>query len=82
MKYEEAIKEATVVKIDVEGAEYSYDIIQPQLRAIILEFHPLTKKDWKGMAYNIMNKIEDAGFKPIIYPTFKNGWALNSSWIR
>ena len=45
------------MKIDVEGAEYNYNIIQPQLRAIILEFHPLTKKDWEGMAYNIMNKI-------------------------
>tara|TARA_R110000824_G_scaffold253679_5_gene442676 strand:+ start:40 stop:687 length:648 start_codon:yes stop_codon:yes gene_type:complete len=82
IRYEEAIKEATVVKIDVEGAEYDYDIIQPNLRAIILEFHPLTQKDWKGMAYLIMNRIKDAGFKAIVYPTFKNGWALNSSWIR
>ena len=82
IKYEEAIKEATVVKIDVEGAEYDYDIIQPNLRAIILEFHPLAKKDWKGMAYLIMNKIKDAGFKDIVYPTFNHGWALNSSWVR
>ena len=80
IKYENAIKEATVVKIDVEGAEYTYDIIQPNLRAIILEFHPLVNKDWKGMAYLIMSKLQDAGFRAIIYPTFKNGWALNSAW--
>jgi len=82
INYTDAIKDATVVKIDVEGAEYGFDIIQPHLRAIILEFHPLTKKDWKEMAYNIMNKIEQAGFKSLVYPTFKNGWALNSSWVR
>lgn len=82
IKYEEALQDATVVKIDVEGAEYGYNIIQPQLRAIILEFHPLTKKDWMQMAYNIMNKIKSHGFKPIIEPTFKSGWDLNSSWVR
>ena len=80
IKYEKAIKEATVVKIDVEGAEYNYNIIQPNLRAIILEFHPLEKKDWKGMAHLIMNKIKDAGFKAVVYPTFQHGWALNSAW--
>jgi len=82
VKYEKAVENATVVKIDVEGAEYGYNIIQPNLRAIILEFHPLEKKDWKTMAFNIMNKIKDAGFQPIVYPTFQNGWALNSAWIR
>tara|TARA_R100001530_G_scaffold123496_1_gene91436 strand:- start:936 stop:1595 length:660 start_codon:yes stop_codon:yes gene_type:complete len=82
IRYEQAVKDCTVVKIDVEGAEYSYDIIQPNLRAIILEFHPLVNKDWQGKAYMIMEKLKSNGFKSIIYPTFKNGWSLNSSWIR
>jgi hypothetical protein len=48
------------VKIDVEGAEYGYDIIKPNLRAIILEFHPVTSNLSGGLslkwekAYDIM----------------------------
>ena len=80
IKYEDAVKTATVVKIDVEGAEYSYNIIQPQLRAIILEFHPISKRPWKERAYYIMDEIEKSGYKPIIRPTFKSGWDLIGSW--
>lgn len=82
INYKDAISSATVVKIDVEGAEYWFDIVQPNLRAIILEFHPLVKRDWRLMANNIMDKIKAAGFQCIKYPTFKNGWAMNSSWLR
>lgn len=82
IRYEEAVKEATVVKIDVEGAEYRYNIIQPQLRAIILEFHPISKEPWREWADNIINKIENAGFRSIIKPTFKSGWSLTGSWQR
>jgi FkbM family methyltransferase len=82
IKYEDAVRNATVVKIDVEGAEYSYNIIQPKIRAIILEFHPITRKPWKKWAYKIMSDIEDAGFKSIIRPTFKSGWSLTGSWSR
>ena len=82
IKYEDAIKDGTVVKIDVEGAEYGYNIVQPQLRAIILEFHPIVKQDWNAHAFSIMKDIEQAGFKPIIKPTFKSGWNLTGSWER
>ena len=83
IKYENAIKDATVVKIDVEGGEYSFDIIQPQLRAIILEFHPIVKKPWKKWAYKIMENLEDAGFKSVSKkPAFKHGWDLTGSWVR
>jgi|TARA_R100000789_G_scaffold99953_2_gene108076 FkbM family methyltransferase len=80
IRYEEAIKDATVVKIDVEGAEYTYDVIQPQLRAIILEFHPISQKPWKTWALNLIKKIENAGFKPVMTPTFNSGWSLTGSW--
>jgi FkbM family methyltransferase len=82
INYKKAVKGVTVVKIDVEGAEYSYDIVQPHLRAIILEFHPLRKKPWKAYAEKIMKGIERAGFKPVIKPTFKSGWSLTGSWLR
>ena len=82
IKYEDAVKDATVVKIDVEGAEYSYDIIQKHLRAIILEFHPIEGVDWIKNARRIMNQIKTAGFKPMMVPKFQNGWDTNSSWVK
>lgn len=82
IRYEDAVKKATVVKIDVEGAEYSYDIIQPNIRAIILEFHPLAKENWKEKAEQIMANMKSEGFKAIARPRFKHGWDLIGCWIR
>jgi|TARA_Y100000310_G_scaffold93089_1_gene90666 FkbM family methyltransferase len=82
IKYEDAVKDATVVKIDVEGAEYSYNIIQPQLRAIILEFHPLVNQNWKIMAEKIIENIESSDFHRIKRPYFKHGWDYIGSWIK
>jgi FkbM family methyltransferase len=80
IRYEEAVKNATVVKIDVEGAEYSYNIIQPHLRGIIIEFHPLSKKPWREYAQKIMNNLEINGYKCIYRPTFESGWNLTGCW--
>ena len=82
INYVEAVRNATVVKIDVEGAEYSYDIIQPNLRAIILEFHPIVGCDWKKNAQDIMKKLIRSGFQPLMIPKFQNGWDTNSSWVK
>lgn len=81
IQYDEAVREATVVKIDVEGAEYDYDIIKPNLRAIILEFHPVAD-EWKA-AEQIMNDLVASGFRPTYkIPQFQNGWDTNSAWVR
>lgn len=82
IQYEKAVENATVVKMDVEGAEYSYNIIQPNIRAIILEFHPLEKQDWIGKAMEIMRKLDRAGFRTIVEPTFDSGWSLTGSFLR
>ncbi len=82
IRYEEAIKDATVVKIDVEGAEYTYNIIQPQLRVILLEFHPIVKHPWLLWAKKIMQELENAGFRAVETPQFKNGWDLTGSWVK
>ena len=82
IKYENAVKEATVVKIDVEGAEYGYNIIQDNLRAIILEFHPINNCNWMQNAKKIMDDIKNAGFKSIIEPTFKSVWNMAASFKR
>ena len=83
INYIDAVREATVVKIDVEGAEYDYAIIQPQLRAIILEFHPRSDdKDWLK-ANEIMAQLRSNGFRPTYkIPRFLNGWDTNSAWVK
>jgi|GEM_PF-1777695 len=80
LRYEEAVRGVTIVKIDVEGAEYSFNITQPQLRAIILEFHPVSGIGWKARAIKIMKEIESHGYRCIIRPTFQSGWNLTGSW--
>lgn len=80
--YAAAVAGATVVKIDVEGAEYGYPILQPGLRGIILEFHPLTDQPWREMAGERMAQIEAAGYRPLCLPTFRSGWDLTGVWER
>lgn len=83
ISYTEAVAGATIVKIDVEGGEYEYPIVQPGLRAIILDFHPVTDRDWVSEAERIVEEIEDSGFRPVISPRFdKSGWERAGSWIR
>lgn len=81
INYIEAVRGASIVKIDVEGAEYDFPIIQPSLRGIIIDFHPMPG-DWKRRARTIMEEIRDAGFTPLIEPTFVSGWNVGGSWVR
>lgn len=80
--YAEAVREATIVKIDVEGAEYGFPIVQPSLRAVIVDFHPIAGRDWLREAERIVGEIEGAGFRPVIAPKWGNGWSRAGSWIR
>lgn len=82
IRYEEAIKDATVVKIDVEGAEYSYNIIQPHVRAYIIEFHPIVGVDWKANVSKIINDLETSGYQCIRTPGFTTGWDMHGSWVK
>jgi len=82
IEYENALKDSTIVKIDIEGGEYDFtieQIIQPQLRGIIIEFHKVGK-DWKEKATKIMTEIENKGYKCIWKPTFNHGWDLTGCW--
>lgn len=72
----------TIVKVDVEGAEYGYDIVQPSIRALIIDFHPVPGIDWIHNSKLIIEQIEDAGFKAVVTPDFTNGWTRAGSWIR
>lgn len=82
VRYEKAVENATIVKIDVEGAEYAFDIIQPQLRAVIVDFHPIPNRPWKAKAEQIIGKLADAGFETVVKPDWSNGWTCAGSWIR
>lgn len=84
IKYEDAISEASVVKIDVEGAEYTFDILGnlKNIRAITIEWHPIVGKNWKREARRIMRKIEEFGFECLYSPSFENGWDMNCTFVR
>jgi len=80
--FDTAVKTATIVKIDCEGAEYSFNLIQKHLRGIIIEFHPLVNTPWKKQARQIMQNIESVGFTAIHTPQFKHGWDLTGCWVK
>ena len=80
--YQQAVAEATVVKIDIEGGEYDLPIIQPNLRAVILDFHKLKGRDWRAEAERIIAELDAAGFRAVIKPDWSNGWTLAGSWLR
>jgi FkbM family methyltransferase len=81
VNYLKAIEKATIVKIDIEGGEYDLPIIQPQLRAIIIDFHPMPG-DWIGKANKIISNLKKAGYKTVIKPDFSCGWTQAGSWIK
>jgi len=82
INYETAVRDATIVKIDVEGAEYDFQIVQPQLRALIIDFHPVSDIDWKKRARAIIEHMHDDGFKTVREPKFDKGWTANGSWLK
>ncbi len=87
ISYEEATKDATIVKIDVEGAEYQYSgkLVQPKMRAIVLDFHKLPKAqgDWVAKSNLLIEEMLDHDFKVVIQPVFDgSGWLQAGSWIR
>ena len=83
--YVEAVREATVVKIDVEGAEYGYGHLAPwpTIRALIVDFHPIPgEREWTRRAEDIIGQLEQSGFEPVIQPDWGNGWTRAGSWVR
>jgi FkbM family methyltransferase len=82
VSYADAVRDATIVKIDVEGGEYDFPIVQPSLRALIIDFHPIPGKDWIGHASDMIRQMTDAGFETVIAPDFRNGWTRAGSWLR
>lgn len=87
VNYVEAVKDASIVKIDIEGGEYDIfldkvNIVQPTLRAIIIDFHPIGGKGWEEKAEKIVKDMTDAGFETVIKPRWSHGWTSCGSWIR
>jgi FkbM family methyltransferase len=68
VSYVRAVKQATIVKIDIEGGEYDLPIVQPSIRALIIDFHPVDGTDWMAKAARLMQTLKAAGFKAVIAP--------------
>ena len=82
INYTKAVSNASIVKIDVEGAEYTFPIVQPTLRAIIIDFHPIPGHHWQADADALIVQMKSAGFESVITPNYNNGWTRAGSWIR
>jgi len=82
VSYGDAVRGASVVKVDVEGAEYGYPIVQPSLRAAIIDFHPIPGVDWVAKARAVIASLEAAGFEAVVEPDFSCGWTSAGSWVR
>ncbi len=84
VSYGDAVRDASIVKIDVEGAEYFYgDLVRPNLRAIIVDFHPVPAHDWVSDAERLVDSFLTAGFTAVVEPRFdRSGWDRGGSWIR
>jgi FkbM family methyltransferase len=81
IRYEQAVSGATVVKIDVEGAEYDYQMVQPGIRALIVDWHRVGRY-WRERAESQVAEIERHGFHALIKPKFTSGWACSGAWLR
>jgi len=81
VKYADAVKGASIVKIDIEGGEYDLPIVQPGLRAVIIDFHPVGQ-EWIDKARTIIDSLLYDGFETVVMPDFSNGWTSAGSWIR
>lgn len=79
--YAAAVSGATIVKIDIEGGEYGLPIVQPGLRAVIIDFHKVGR-DWRDKAEAIIADLERTGFTAVIKPNWSCGWTCAGSWER
>lgn len=76
-------RKPSIVKIDIEGGEYALAdmLVQPSVRAYIIDFHPVGK-DWIARAEAMIARLEKAGFKAVVCPKWENGWTRAGSWER
>ena len=83
VKFSSAVAGATVVKIDVEGAEYDYEFgaLPDSVRAVIVDFHPVGP-GWIKKAEAVVDVLHRSGFVDVVTPDWSNGWTRAGSWIR
>jgi len=83
VKFMDATVGATILKVDVEGAEYSYDFsaLPKTVRALMIDFHPVSS-DWKEKAQAIVDSLHIQGFEDVVSPDWSNGWTRAGSWLR
>jgi FkbM family methyltransferase len=81
--YRDAVRTASVVKIDVEGAEYDFadEIVQPSLRALFVEFHHIGR-DWIDRAQAIAASFVAQGFETVVAPKYDRGFSCAGAWRR
>jgi FkbM family methyltransferase len=82
INYNDAIKDCSIVKIDIEGGEYEIpNLIQDHIRAYLIDFHKVGK-DWQDKANKIVLELEEKGYICKVKPNFNCGWTQAGAWIK
>ena len=82
INYNDAIKDCSIVKIDIEGGEYEIpNLIQEHIRAYLIDFHKVGK-DWKDKANKIVSELKEKGYNCKVMPNFECGWTQAGAWVK
>lgn len=73
--YARAVRGATVIKIDVEGAEFGLPItpVAPDVRVMLISWHLGAKKHWLAAAERMRAALLADGFRPVVDVDFASG---------
>jgi FkbM family methyltransferase len=80
--FADAVRGATVVKVDVEGAEYGYPLEVVTARALFLSFHS-PRPTWRVEANRLIAGLLSRGYKAVVEPNFTRANKFRESlWVR
>ena len=80
------LKDVTVIKCDIEGAEYLLEIwdnLPNSIKAVAIDFHSYASiANWQDAAENIIEALRKQGFSGFNPINFNSGWGSNGAWYR
>lgn len=83
ISFDEATRGATVLKIDVEGAEYSYPLDELEsARALQIDFHAVRGANWVAYAQAIIASLIQKGYTEVVTPNWERPRACAGLWVR
>lgn len=84
INYTDVIKDCNIIKIDIEGGEYSIplnEFIVPNKKAYLIDFHKIKGVEWPKRPIEMVKRLKDLDYKMVIEPKWDNGWTRAGAWI-